>query len=148
MVEGQVHEAGVTLALALAEPSPVVRGDPGHLCQVLLSLVTNARIACMGRPEPRIAITTGCRGEEAFLEVFDTGKGIPPEIQPRIFEPFFTTKDVWSNVGLGLSVSYRIVKEHGGDIQVESSVGEGSTFTVKLPRITPTAVHQQQEAAS
>jgi len=148
MVEGQVREAGVTLALALAEPSPVVRGDPGHLSQVLLSLVTNARIACMGRPEPRIAITTGCRGEEAFLEVSDTGKGIPPEIQPRIFEPFFTTKDVWSNVGLGLSVSYRIVKEHGGDIQVESSVGEGSTFTVKLPRITPTAVHQQQEAAS
>jgi signal transduction histidine kinase len=148
MVEGQVREAGVTLELTPADPSPVVRGDPGHLTQVLLSLVTNARVACMGRQDPRITIKTGCRGEEAFLEVSDTGKGIPPEIQPRIFEPFFTTKDVWSNVGLGLSVSYRIVKEHGGDIQVESQVGEGSTFTVKLPLVAPAVVHEQHEAAS
>ena len=63
----------------------------------------------------------------------DDGKGIPPEHLPRIFEPFFTTKDQWSNVGLGLSVSYRIVAEHGGRIDVESRAGEGSTFTVRLP---------------
>ena len=67
------------------------------------------------------------------LTVADNGKGIAPEIRERIFEPFFTTKDEWSNVGLGLSVSFRIVEEHGGRIAVESQPGSGSTFTVSVP---------------
>ena len=67
------------------------------------------------------------------LVVADSGKGIAPEIKERIFEPFFTTKDDWSNVGLGLSVSYRIVEEHGGRIDVSSEPGCGATFTVYLP---------------
>ena len=70
---------------------------------------------------------------QVALAVEDTGRGIAPEIRERIFEPFFTTKDDWSNVGLGLSVSYRIVEEHGGRIEVASEVGRGSTFTVYLP---------------
>jgi signal transduction histidine kinase len=65
--------------------------------------------------------------------VRDNGRGIDSEVRPRIFEPFFTTKQVWSNVGLGLSVSWRIVAAHGGRIEVESRPGEGSTFTVVLP---------------
>ena len=68
-----------------------------------------------------------------LLTVADSGKGIRPEIKERIFEPFFTTKVEWSNVGLGLSVSYRIVEEHGGRIAVDSEVGRGSIFTVYLP---------------
>jgi two-component system, NtrC family, sensor kinase len=66
--------------------------------------------------------------------VEDTGKGISPEHLPRIFEPFFTTKDVWSNVGLGLSVVYRVVNEAGGRVEAQSLVGQGTRFTVRLPR--------------
>jgi two-component system NtrC family sensor kinase len=131
---GQIREAGVALELALDERLPLVRGDAGHLQQVLLNLLSNARTACLGVQAARISLRTAAPDGEVRLEVRDNGKGIPPEIRPRIFEPFFTTKDVWSNVGLGLSVSYRIVAEHGGRILVDSELGKGTTFTVTLPR--------------
>jgi len=133
LAEGYVREAGVTLEVALADELPAVRGDAGHLQQVLLNLISNARTACRDRPAARITVSTRSRDGQVCLSVNDTGKGISPEVRPRIFEPFFTTKDVWSNVGLGLSVSYRIVSEHGGRIAVDTSPGEGSTFTVVLP---------------
>ncbi len=136
---GQIHEAGITLELALEERLPLVQGDAGHLQQVLLNLLSNARTACMGCPSPRISVSTSGADGEVQLVVRDTGKGIAPQIRPRIFEPFFTTKEVWSNVGLGLSVSYRIVAEHGGRILVDSEPGRGSAFTVALPR-APAAV--------
>jgi signal transduction histidine kinase len=69
------------------------------------------------------------------VEVEDTGCGIPPEHRPRLFEPFFTTKPVGQGTGLGLSVSFGIVRDHGGAIDVESEVGRGSTFRVRLPLI-------------
>jgi len=68
-----------------------------------------------------------------IVEIADTGQGIPPENLKKIFDPFFTTKPVGQGTGLGLSVSYEIVKKHGGDIQVRSKLGEGTTFTVRLP---------------
>ncbi|HSM93073.1 MAG TPA: ATP-binding protein [Anaeromyxobacteraceae bacterium] len=129
----QARSAGVVLELALAEPAPRVRGDAGQLEQVVLHLLNNANAACLGRPGARVRVATRIEGEEAVVEVRDEGKGIAAEHLARIFEPFFTTKDVWTNVGLGLSVSYRIVAEHGGRIAVESRVGEGSTFAVRLP---------------
>jgi signal transduction histidine kinase len=67
--------------------------------------------------------------------VEDTGKGIAPEHRSRIFEPFFTTKDVWSNVGLGLSVAWRVISEAGGTIDVRTEVGQGTCFTVWLPKV-------------
>jgi signal transduction histidine kinase len=133
LADGYVREAGVALEVALADGLPPVRGDAGHLQQVLLALLSNARTACRDRPTARIAVSTRARNGQVCLSVSDTGKGIAPEVRPRIFEPFFTTKEVWSNVGLGLSVSYRIVAEHGGSIAVDTSPGEGSTFTVVLP---------------
>ena len=90
----------------------------------------------MRRPaRRRLRIATRCDGGDVEIVVRDAGKGIAQEHLPRIFEPFFTTKDQWSNVGLGLSVSYRIVAEHGGRIDVERRIGEGSTFTVRLPAV-------------
>jgi signal transduction histidine kinase len=133
LAEGHIREGGVALDVSLAEGLPAVRGDAGHLQQVLLNLLSNARTACRERPGARIAVETRGDGGQVCLAVRDTGKGIAPEARPRIFEPFFTTKEVWSNVGLGLSVSYRIVAEHGGRIAVESQVDQGSTFTVTLP---------------
>ncbi len=133
LAEGQIRDAGVPMEVALGGNVPPVRGDAGHLSQVVLNLLANARAACAGRPGARIVVSTGAAEGQAWFEVKDTGKGIPPDVLPRIFEPFFTTKDVWSNVGLGLSVSFRIVSEHGGRFRVDSRPGEGSTFRVLLP---------------
>jgi two-component system NtrC family sensor kinase len=130
---GAARAGGVPVSAELASPAPRVVGDPGHLAQVLLNLLSNARTACEGRPGAAIAVSTARDGEDAVLRVRDGGKGIAPEHLPHVFEPFFTTKDRWASVGLGLSVSYRIVSEHGGRIEVESRPGEGAAFTVRLP---------------
>jgi len=132
----QARGAGVVVETAFEEPGPVVRGDAGHLQQVALHLLTNAHAACLGKAGARVRVTTRREGDLAALEVRDEGKGIPADDLGRIFEPFFTTKELWSNVGLGLSVSWRIVAEHGGRIEVASRVGEGSTFTVRLPALS------------
>jgi signal transduction histidine kinase len=136
---GLAHE-GIPVSAELATPPPRVRGDPGHLAQVLLNLLSNARTACEGRPGAGIAVSTARHGGEAVLRVRDGGKGIAAEHLPHLFEPFFTTKDRWASVGLGLSVSYRIVSEHGGRIEVESRPGEGAAFTVRLPAVPAATV--------
>ncbi len=137
LVEGQVRSSGVELGLELATPVPRVKGDAGHLAQVVLNLVSNARTACLGKPGAGVVVSTRRTHEGVEIAVRDGGKGIPAENLPRVFEPFFTTKEQWSNVGLGLSVSYRIVSEHGGRITVDSKPGEGSVFTVSLPGAAP-----------
>jgi two-component system, NtrC family, sensor kinase len=134
LVGNELRADGVALTLELS-PAPVrVRGDPAHLSQVLLHLVSNARTAMLKAPHKRLIVRTFESQGQGLLHVEDSGKGISPEHLPRIFEPFFTTKDVWSNVGLGLSVVYRVVHEAGGRVDVESRVGTGSRFTVRLPR--------------
>jgi signal transduction histidine kinase len=130
---GQLLGAGVSLEVDLPDPGPRVRADPGQLAQVIFNLLANARTACESRPGAGVKVSVGAADAEVTVRVEDRGKGIRPEHLPRIFEPFFTTKDRWSDVGLGLSVAWRIVAEHGGRIDVESRVGEGSAFTVRLP---------------
>ena len=76
---------------------------------------------------------TGHDTREAWIEIADTGRGIPADVMQRIFEPFYTTKPVGKGTGLGLSLSYDIVKKHGGRIEVSSQVGIGTTFRVTLP---------------
>jgi signal transduction histidine kinase len=133
LFEGLARAEGIPVSTELAAPAPRVRGDAGHLAQVLLNLLTNARTACTGRPGAGVAVSTAREGGDALLRVRDGGRGIAPEHLPHLFEPFFTTKDRWASVGLGLSVSYRIVQDHGGRIEVESRAGEGAVFTVRLP---------------
>jgi signal transduction histidine kinase len=113
------------------------------MTQVVLNLLMNALHATESGKAVSIALGRGRaippaddgRGEQPCLriEVRDEGAGIALEALPRIFEPFFTTKDVGEGTGLGLSVAYGIVKDHGGWIDVASEVGQGSTFTVWLP---------------
>jgi C4-dicarboxylate-specific signal transduction histidine kinase len=134
LTEHQTRGEGITLVTELGAGLGRVRADPGHLSQVVLALLSNARTAMLKTPVKRLTLRTGERDGRAFLEVEDTGKGIAPDIRPRIFEPFFTTKDVWSNVGLGLSVAWRVVTEAKGTIEVRSEAGQGACFTVTLPK--------------
>ena len=112
---------------------PSITCSPSQVNQVFLNLVTNAAQA-MDRPDKAIVITTRREGKDAIaVEVADNGKGIPPDVLPKIFDPFFTTKEVGKGTGLGLSIVYKIVEQHGGKIDVKSTVGQGTVFTVVLP---------------
>ena len=110
---------------------PEVYCIPSQINQVLLNLLVNAAQAIPEKGD--ITIRTGQAGDDVFLAIADTGTGIPTETLPRLFEPFFTTKPVGEGTGLGLSIAYGIVQKHGGHIEVDSVVGQGSTFTVWLP---------------
>ena len=110
--------------------------DDGQLQQALIALLVNAVEAMKGLPGGEGQLSVRLRGtaDEVEIDVADTGVGIPPEVLPQIFEPFFSTKEAENGVGLGLSVVYGIVQRHGGRIEVESQVGRGTVFHVRLPR--------------
>ncbi|MBF0558913.1 MAG: HAMP domain-containing protein [Nitrospirae bacterium] len=110
---------------------PPVFIDEHQIQQVLVNLMTNAAQSMQSGGTIFMA-TRCCRGDSVEIRIMDTGKGIQPEFVPHIFDPFFTTKGE-GGTGLGLSVSYGIIKNHKGDIRVESKVGVGTTFTIELP---------------
>jgi signal transduction histidine kinase len=111
---------------------PQIECIPAQLNQVFMNLLMNAAQAI--EDHGRITVRTGLDGDDVWVEVEDTGKGIEPEYLGRIFDPFFTTKPVGSGTGLGLSLSYKIVQEHGGRIEVKSEPGKGAIFRVVLPQ--------------
>ena len=117
------------------ETAPAILCHPGQLNQVFLNLLVNAAQSIV--PPGEVLLKCWHDGSFVYASVSDTGRGIPEEIKNRIFEPFFTTKDVGKGTGLGLSLSYEIVKRHQGELMVESTVGKGTTFTVKLPHKDP-----------
>ena len=111
---------------------PLIRGNRQGLQQVFLNLIINAVQAMPDGGE--LSVTAGQdKSKRIMVKVLDTGGGISPEHLPHIFDPFFTTKEVGQGTGLGLSVSYGIIKKHGGRIDVDSRQGKGSTFTVVIP---------------
>ena len=112
---------------------PRVECLPSQINQVLMNLLVNAAHAMGEDKRGLITVRTGADGEEVWVEIADTGKGIPPENITRIFDPFFTTKPVGKGTGLGLSLSYGIVEKHHGRIEVNSEGGRGTTFRVTLP---------------
>jgi signal transduction histidine kinase len=132
LAERQVTRTGVSLTVDVEDPLPPIRGDGNALEQVLLNLITNAGAAVEAGGEISI-VTRRHPDRPGFVQliVTDTGCGIPPDILPRIFDPFFSTKP--SGTGLGLSVSDGIVREHGGTIDVESTPGQRTRFTLTLP---------------
>lgn len=113
-------------------PLPEIECLASQINQVVMNLVVNAAQA-MGPERGTITISNGVEGENIWLEVADNGCGIAPETVQKIFDPFFTTKPVGEGTGLGLSLSYGIVKKHRGDISVSSELGKGTTFRVVLP---------------
>lgn len=123
---------------------PKVYCMASQINQVLLNLLVNAAQAIPEKGE--ISIRTGQAGDEVFIAIADTGSGIPAENLSRIFEPFFTTKPVGKGTGLGLAISHDIVQKHGGRIEVESTVGKGTTFTVWLPVNSPVEAASAKES--
>jgi two-component system NtrC family sensor kinase len=114
---------------------PPVLGDGGQLQQALLNLLLNAEQAMRARTTRKIRVGARHVPESDAVELFiaDSGHGIPDENLRRIFDPFFTTREVGEGTGLGLSICYGIVRDHGGQISVESRVGQGTTFKILLP---------------
>ncbi|MBU1214660.1 MAG: CBS domain-containing protein [Gammaproteobacteria bacterium] len=110
---------------------PDIMCAPSQLNQVFLNLFTNAAQAM--ETQGTLYIKSWQDAESIHVSVSDNGKGIPPEIVSRIFDPFFTTKPVGEGTGLGLAITHQIIQQHGGDIQVESRVGEGTSFHINLP---------------
>ncbi len=126
------------VALAFGKVPPV-EGNEGRLGQIFLNLIVNAAHAI---PEGRsnqntVSIATRSEGEMVVVEITDTGSGIPPEIMPRIFDAFFTTKPIGVGTGLGLAICHRLLTAMNGRVEVDSTVGVGTTFRVFLPQAHP-----------
>ena len=122
--------AGISFVSQLDGELPVIQADERFLRQALMNILTNAKAAMMPAGG-ELGITTRFDQERVYIIITDTGKGIPPDILHKIFEPYFTTKPDGS--GLGLTMTYKVIKEHGGDIQVHSDIGKGTRFTLILP---------------
>ncbi len=131
----QLQEADIKIRMSLAEELPPVMADRQMIKQVVLNLVKNAMEAMEDKEQATLSVITSAEEERAVIEVADTGGGMPPEVRENLFSPFFTTKI--GGVGLGLSVSQRIVRQHGGDIDVQSELGVGSRFVVSLATEQP-----------
>jgi PAS domain S-box-containing protein len=111
---------------------PEIECVQSQINQVIMNMVVNASHA-LSDERGKIFVRTGCHGDNVWIEIEDTGSGIPKEVLPRIFDPFYTTKPVGKGTGLGLSLSYGIVQKHHGNISVETEVGKGTIFRVTLP---------------
>jgi two-component system NtrC family sensor kinase len=133
LVRNQLDLGNITAVLEAADDLPPVRMSQHQIEQVLVNIFTNAVKAMPRGGTLRVGSGLSDDGTQVTITVTDTGVGIPPEILPRIFDPFFTTSEVGGGTGLGLSVSYGIIKDHGGSIDVTSQPGEGSSFVISLP---------------
>ncbi|WP_265949327.1 cache domain-containing protein [Dechloromonas sp. A34] len=125
---------------------PLVECLGSQMNQVFMNLLVNAAQAIDGHGT--ITIRTGVADERVWIEIADTGKGIPLEVQKRIFDPFFTTKPVGQGTGLGLSLAYSIVQKHHGTLEVASEPGRGSSFRLEIPRRQPARQEAVAQAES
>jgi len=136
LTEHQLTVGNVRVRKEFPPDIPDMEAHPGQLQQVFMNLIINAHHAMPDGGE--LTISTGSIPDQrVFVEIQDTGCGIPPDSIGRIFDPFFTTKDEGQGTGLGLAISRNIIESHGGEIGVQSTVGQGTTFRVVLPRVPP-----------
>jgi two-component system, NtrC family, sensor kinase len=142
----ELDEKAIRVQTGLQELPPVAC-QPGKINQLLFNILLNA-IQASGREGLIEVRTRPDRDDAVVLEIEDHGAGIKPEHLPHIFEPFFTTKPVGGGTGLGLSVSYGIVRDHGGDLAVETAVDRGSLFRARLPLRCPRPDGRSKPASS
>jgi two-component system NtrC family sensor kinase len=131
LVESQMKYPNVRINTELSRELGAIIGDKTKLQQVVINLLLNARDSL--KEGGVITIKTGNEEEMVICSISDNGTGIPLEIQPKVFDPFFTTKKIGQGTGLGLSVSYGIIQEHQGEIDLISEPGRGTTFKIKIP---------------
>jgi two-component system NtrC family sensor kinase len=133
LVENQALFHNIQVIREFQENLPPIIIDPSQMQQVFMNMIINAAEAMDG--SGRLTLATRFDPVEKFIEAefTDTGHGISKVNMERIFDPFFTTKEATHGTGLGLAISYGIVKEHKGTISVESEIGQGTTFLVRLP---------------
>lgn len=138
LLEGTLQERSIRVQSRLTDAIPIVQADGEGLHRSLLNVITNAIDALEGRPNPTISITTMSEGDGLWVRVIvtDNGIGIPAEKMEDIFKPFVSSKGS-KGTGLGLAVSRKIMREHGGDILVQSQHGKGSRFILRLPIHSP-----------
>jgi two-component system NtrC family sensor kinase len=129
--EKQLKENDIEIETSFAKGLPRINASKDQLRQVFLNLVANARDAMPDGGTLRVS--TSADPENVSIEIADTGIGIEEKHLKKIFDSFFTTKDSVKGVGLGLSVCYGFIKDHGGDIQVKSKLNSGTTFTITFP---------------
>jgi signal transduction histidine kinase len=140
LLEHQMRSARVRVEVELSGDIPAVSGNRGKLQQVLVNLILNAKDALQDRGEGRVRILTAPTAKGVELRVEDDGAGMSEEVVRKIYDPFFTTKSnpkegQRKGTGLGLAVTYGIVQEHAGTIEVTSRVGEGTVFRLELPGV-------------
>ena len=133
--DGRGRETSANFTLNLDAEVGEVATDEAMVRQILDNLLSNALDVVGARDE--ITISTGVDGERVFVEVADSGSGIPADVLARIFDPFFTTKDPGKGSGLGLAISTTLADAVGGALTVESKPGAGSRFRLWLPRRAP-----------
>jgi len=133
LLERQPLFHNIAIEKDFSETLPLVTCDLQQMNHVIMNLILNAAQAMDGRGALSIKTALKEAGDRILFEISDTGPGIPPDILPRIFEPYFTTKKEGQGTGLGLSLVYRIIENHNGQIQAKSTVGEGTTFTIEMP---------------
>jgi signal transduction histidine kinase len=133
LVENQLAVSGIECKLSMPAESLTVHINSNRIKQVLINIFTNAVKAMPKGGRLLVDVASSDDSEYVNITVTDTGVGIPPGVLPYIFDPFFTTSEVGRGTGLGLSVSYSIIKRHGGTITVKSELDKGSVFTVALP---------------
>ena len=134
LVRHHLEMSGIELSTELIEGEDDMVCDGDQLQQALVALLMNAVEAMSGNKAGRLSVRAAATDDNIYLHVGDTGGGIPEDVLPHIFEPFFSTKDKESGVGLGLAVVYGIVQRHGGQIDVTTAPGQGTTFHLKIPR--------------
>ena len=136
VVEAKFELDKVHTVKRLARDLPPATVDPDKMRQVFMNLLMNSRQAIDGPGTITVSTSLAADNNHIIISFADTGGGIPPDIIDKIFDPFFTTKPTGMGTGLGLSVSYGIIQDHDGEIQVESIPGNGTTFTIHLPTNT------------
>jgi two-component system NtrC family sensor kinase len=142
ILEYQLKISQITTAVQLHNALPRTMVDGVQLQQVLMNLCTNAYQAMVEyRGQGHLTVTTACDSQKIYIHITDNGPGIADETLYRIFDPFFTTRE--NSTGLGLSLSYGIIKEHGGEISVASALGQGTTFTIALPIVAKVTTVQE-----